>query len=89
MARLWASDMAIDRFNERFCPGYPRSRARRELLAIAEQARKTDERAPRGEEIWRGGTDGEVMLVVKQDRRRGMMPTIVTVVRDGVLREEF
>jgi len=79
VARLWASEVAIDRFRERWCPGFSLGHARRELLAIAAQAKRTDARAPDGHEIWRAGTNGEVRLVIARDSGPRRNSTIVTV----------
>lgn len=79
VARLWASEAAIDRFRERWCPGFTFSHAKRELLTIAAEARRTDSRAPDGHEIWRAGTNGEVRLVIARDGGTRFAPTIVTV----------
>jgi hypothetical protein len=79
MARLWVSDLALDRFREHWCPGYSVGAARQELRSLCERAIRTQDRSPGGQEIWRAGTGGEVRLVVQADRTHGRMPTIVTV----------
>lgn len=79
MANLWVSQNAAERFQERFCPGYSLVHAKAELITLTQQARKTNERSPRGQQIWRAGERGEVRLVVEPDRGRGLMPTVVTV----------
>lgn len=79
MARLWVSEHAASRFKERHCPGFTLSHAYRELRAISSQAIRTDERRRTGEEVWKAGTNGEVILIVRMNRTHGQMPTIVTV----------
>lgn len=85
---LWASQTAIERFRDLFAPGYSMARAKTELISLTEQARKTQDRGPRGEELWLTGTNEEVLLVVKRDppprhrvSRPNSLPTIVTVLR--------
>lgn len=81
---LWASDQAVSRFRDLFCPGFGYAHARRELVTLCEQARRTPERVGAGEEVWRTGTSDEVCLIVRRPSPGAReLPTVVTVMRDG------
>lgn len=60
------SDHAVTRFKERFCPGFEYWRARRELAALLQGARRLKEKSVHGQDLYEVGDTDKIQLVVKR-----------------------
>lgn len=89
MPRLTLTDHAIERFRERIAPGFPFFRARREMYALMTNARRTHARTLDGQEIWRTGTNDEVLFIIKNDPSNKNHRVIVTVMHMDDARSEL
>ncbi len=79
---MYITQHAVERFRKRYAGGLSHGHALRELIVISREARRLNETAQDGRELWEASDGSGMVLVVAREsggRRRGDGMTCVTV----------